>query len=103
MLATLNCNGGQQKRELIYCLTFRIKCFKIEIRSEMMNYVSTFAAEFTRISIPAQLHSLQSINPLKLSGYYMYHLLYYAKICILPTEYICVFRMVLNNKQRLFP
>jgi hypothetical protein len=31
----------------------------------------------------------------------MYHLLYHAKIYTLPTECICVFRMVLNNKQRV--
>jgi hypothetical protein len=46
---------------------------------------------------------MYAVNPLKLSGYYMYHLLYHAKIYTLPTEYICVFHMVLNNKQRLFP
>jgi hypothetical protein len=43
------------------------------------------------------------VNPLKLSGYYMYHLLYHTKICILPTEYICVFRMVLTINSDCFP
>jgi hypothetical protein len=31
-----------------------------------------------------QFHSL------KPSGHYIYHLLQHIKICILPTEYICV-------------
>jgi hypothetical protein len=35
-------------------------------------------------------------NPLKPSGYHMYHLLYTLKLCILPKECICVFRMILT-------
>jgi hypothetical protein len=46
--------------------------------------------------------SLRLINSLKPSGYYMYHLLYHIKLCILPSECICVFRMVLTINSDCF-
>jgi hypothetical protein len=39
-----------------------------------------------------------SLNPLKPSGHYIYHLL-----CILPTQCVCVFRMVLTINSDCFP
>jgi hypothetical protein len=43
------------------------------------------------------------INPLNPSNYCMYHLLQHTKLCILPTQCICVFRMVLTINSDCFP
>jgi hypothetical protein len=42
-------------------------------------------------------------NLVKPTAYYMYHLFNILEHCILPTEYICVFRMVLTINSDCFP
>jgi hypothetical protein len=43
------------------------------------------------------------INPLKPSGYYMYHMINILKLYILPTECVVVFHMVLTINSEFFP
>jgi hypothetical protein len=46
---------------------------------------------------PGLQHAISS------TGNYMYHMPLHYKLCILATQCICVFHMVLTNRQRLFP
>jgi hypothetical protein len=57
-----------------------------------------------RFNESAVYHKSNAYNPLKPSGRYIYTTCFNtSKLCILPTQCICVFRMVLAINSDCFP